>query len=973
MHYTPLYIKTDASLLKSLIKIDDLIEYALKNKLTSLALTDENMYNAIEFYEKCRKNKIKPIIGLEVTIDKDILLLYAETEKGYRNLIKITTIKSERELTLKDIKEHYKDLLCILPYQSKKREEELEPYFKNLWIGYQTEEEKKHVKEKGIFLQEKLCFEKKDKYYLPYLEAIRVGTLKLNIEEKEGNFSFEIDPSLLSENNYKIEKLCNVEIKKEKNLLPIYPCPENQDSYTYLKKLCITSLKEKFGEKAPLKYVERLKYELSVIKEMDFCNYFLVVWDYIKYAKNHNIYVGPGRGSAAGSLVSYLLHITEIDPIYYNLLFERFLNPERITMPDIDIDFEDTKREEMITYCIKKYGQKKVAPIITFGTLKAKQAIRDVARSIDINTKIVDAICHLINPLLTLRENYNQNIKLKTYIEKDLEIKKMYQIALKLEGLKRHSSIHAAGIIMCNKDIDEVIPLDFHDDFYLTGYTMDYLEELGLLKMDFLAITTLSTLHDIKDDIEKNEQIKLPMYQMDFHDEKTLEIFRNADTTCIFQFESEGMKNFLRKFKPKDFEEIVATIALYRPGPMGNIDNFIARKRGKEKIDYFHQSLEEVLKPTYGIIVYQEQIMQIASIMAGYSYGEADILRRAMSKKKESVLLKEKDKFINQSIKKGYTKELSQKIYELILKFASYGFNRAHSVSYVMIAYNLAYLKAHYRIYFMKNLLGASIGNEKKTREYLYECKSNNINIKEPDLNKSENKYKIEDNNLILPFTIIKGVGPLAGLKIIEERQKQPFKDIYDFISRVYGGAVNRKVLEALIYAGVLNCFSANTKMLINNLDALINYAEITKDLSEEFTLKPEIIEGKDFSKKEKLEKEKELYGFYISAHPITEYKLKYKEVIPLEKVPLYFDKIISTFIYVEKVKEITTKKEEKMAFITGADEIENIDVVFFPRVYEKKEIKIGDILYITAKVEKRFDKYQLIVNSFQKKEEEKA
>lgn len=973
MHYTPLYIKTDASLLQSLIKVDDLIAFSLKNHLTSLALTDDTMYNAIEFYEKCKKNGIKPIIGLELHIEKDILILYAKTSVGYQNLLKLVTIKSEGQLSYKDIKKYHTDLLCILPYKSRFLVEELEPYFKDILIGYETLAEKNIVKEKGIFLQKKLCFAKKDQGYLSYLEAIRLGVLQCTIKKIEENYSFEIDSSLLSQNNYKIEEMCNLTIPKEKNLLPIYTCPNQKDSYLYLKELCITSLKEKFGSKAPLKYIERLKYELSVIQKMDFCNYFLVVWDYVNYAKTHNIFVGPGRGSAAGSLVSYLLHITDIDPLYYHLLFERFLNPERVTMPDIDIDFEDTKREDMIQYCIKKYGTKKVAPIITFGTLKAKQAIRDVARCMDMNLKIVDAICHLINPLLSLKENYQQNKELRFHIEKDNEIKKMYQIALKVEGLKRHTSIHAAGIIMCNRDIDEIIPLDFHDGFYTTGYSMEYLEELGLLKMDFLAITTLSTLHDMVDDIDQNENVQIDLSNINFQDEKTLEIFRKADTTCIFQFESEGMKEFLRKFKPINFEEIVAAIALYRPGPMNNIDSFIARKRGKEKIDYLHKDLENVLKATYGIIIYQEQIMQIASIMAGYTFGEADVLRRAMSKKKESVLLSEKDKFIKQSIDRGYKREIATKVYELILKFASYGFNRSHSVAYAIIAYKLAYLKAHYRIYFMKNLLNANIGNDRKTKEYFYECKNNGIKIEPPNLMESDNHYKIKNDTLILPFTIIKGVGPLAGMKLIEERERKPFIDIYDFISRIYGGAVNRKVLESLIYADALSYFSLNQKTLIQNLDVLINYADITKDLSEEFTLKPELVETDEFTRKEKIQKEKEIYGFYISDHPITEYKHLYKETIPIEKIPLYFDKVVSTLIYIEKIKEITTKKEEKMCFITGADEEDNIDVVFFPRVYKTFDCKIGDILYVTAKVEKRFDKYQLIVNSFQKISTEKA
>ena len=439
-------------------------------------------------------------------------------------------------------------------------------------------------------------------------------------------------------NNYKINELCQLELKFNQHLIPHFECPNNYDSYTYLKKLCIRGLKKRFGNQVQRIYIDRLNHELEVINKMGFCDYFLIVWDYVKYAKDQNILVGPGRGSAAGSLVSYLLNITDVDPVKYNLLFERFLNPERISMPDIDIDFEYNRREEVINYCINKYGIKRVAPIITFGTLGSKQVIRDVARTMDVDLKIVDYISKMLNSKLSLLENYNQNNQLKSYLDNKPLLMKLYKVASKLEGLKRHSSVHAAGIVMSNVDLDEIIPLDKkHEIFYTTGYDMDYLEDIGLLKMDFLGIRNLTLITDVLSDIKKLLNVDLKFEQIPLNDPATLAIFTKVNTTGIFQFESEGMKNFLRKLRPTSFEDISAANALFRPGPMQNIDSYIRRKNGKEKIIDIHPDLEDILKPTYGIIVYQEQIMQIASVMAGYSLGEADLLRRAMSKNKKHL------------------------------------------------------------------------------------------------------------------------------------------------------------------------------------------------------------------------------------------------------------------------------------------------------------------------------------------------
>ena len=957
--YAPLNIKTCNSFLKSMIKIDDLIKVAKEHNIKALTITDDNMYGVIEFYNTCTKNDIKPIIGLEINISSKIIL-YAMNYDGYKNLMKITTLKSEGELNI-DILAHYSNnLICLLPYESKDLYSELSKIYKYIFLTYQNQEEKDKIKiENKLYMNEILCIKKEDEKYLKYLKAIKEGVSVKEIEEIQNKSLFSLEKD--SKNNELIVSLCNLEIKKHQDLLPVYD--ENKDAYTELKKECIKGMKRIFGSAAPKKYALRLKHELEIINKMGFCNYFLIVADYINYAKTHNILVGPGRGSAAGSLVSYTLNITAIDPLKYNLLFERFLNPERITMPDIDVDFEDTKREEVIKYCIDKYGEKEVALIVTFGTLAAKQAIKDVARTLDIDLQKTDNFTKLIDSRLSLKENY-QFSKVKRYLEMNPEFKTVYKIALKFEGLKRHTSLHAAGIVMSKYNLDENIPLDKNHGVYATEYDKDYLEELGLLKMDFLGLKNLSLIANILDEIKT---IEFDTIKED--DEKALEIFKNVNTTGIFQFESEGMKKFLHKFRPETFEDIVSALALFRPGPMKNIDSYIRRKRGLEKIDYLHENLKLILKPTYGIIVYQEQIMQIANIMAGYSMAEADLLRRAMSKKSEAILLKEKDKFIKGSIKNGYDEALAHKIYDLIFKFADYGFNRSHSVAYAMISYRMAYLKAHYPLVFMKNLLSSAINSETKTKEYIYECTKNGITIAKPNINISDMMYIKVDNKIVFPLTNIKNVGVNAAKAIIEERKNGKFKDIFDFICRCYKGPVNSKTIENLIYAGAFDSFGYTKKTLIQNLDIIINYSEIGSYITDD-TFKPELEEFKEFSKRELMQKEEEIFGFYLTAHPVTEYKKNNPNVIEAKDIGNYFDKTVEVIVSVDRIKRLTTKKNEQMMFITGSDELSQIDIVVFPRVYEiSPEIEIGDILDIKGKIEKRYDQYQIITNKIIKLE----
>lgn len=935
--HTPLYIKTDNSLLKSLIKIDNLIEFAKENDIKVLTITDDNMYGVIEFYVKCIKNNIKPIVGLEV----DNILLYAMNYEGYQNLTKLSTISSERKILIDDLINYSSNLICIVLYEKRSMYKELSKYFEYIFQGYSNLDEKRDLEGELIYVNEILYFEEKEAPYLKYLYAIKDGISIDEVKITKKNNHFFNYKLYIDENNEKIEKLCNLEIPFHNDLLPVYVCPDNMDSYTYLKKLVKEGLKSKFGEVVPKIYLDRLKYELEIINKMGFCNYFLIVWDYVNFAKKNNI-LTCNRGSAAGSLVSFCLGITPVDSIKYNLFFERFLNPERISMPDIDIDFEYNRREEVINYCINKYGLKKTAPIITFGTLGSKQVIRDVSRCMKLDLKQVDKICKLIDSTKTLKENYN-NLKLQQLLNN--EFKKMYQIAIKFEGLKRHTSIHAAGIVISNKDLDDVIPLVYHNDFYITGYSMEYLEDLGLLKMDILALKNLTLLNDVL------KEVNISLDDIPLDDNKTYRLFASADTMGIFQFESKGMMNFLRKFKPTNFEDLIAAIALYRPGPMENINTYIKRKNGKEKIDYIDNQLIPILKSTYGIIIYQEQIMQIANKLALYTLAEADVLRKAMSKKKEDVLIHEKDKFVNRAISNGISEENAIKVYDLILKFASYGFNRAHSVAYSMLAYKMAYLKVHYPNIFIKHLLNSVIASD-KTKEYIDEARKRGLDIQAPDINISKSTYVIYNNKIYYPFTNIKNIGENIAKEIVS---KQPFKDIFDFKMKCN---VSSNVLETLIKANCFRSFNLSQKTLDDNLDLIINYSELGSLLDDD--LKPILNNNSCYDKKTLMQRELEVFGFYLTEHPLSIYRRDYK--LKISDLQNYFAKTVNIIVLIDKIKTVLTKNNEKMLFITGSDEESTIDIVVFPKKY-RNDLKVGSVYLINGRVEKRFAQQQLVVN----------
>ena len=677
--------------------------------------------------------------------------------------------------------------------------------------------------------------------------------------------------------------------------------------------------------------------------------------------------VGPGRGSGAGSLVCFSLGITDIDPIHYDLLFERFLNPERITMPDIDTDFPDIYRDQVINYVVSKYGDRRVSGIVTFGTLAVKQALRDVARVLNVPNYQIDLITKRIPGFtkLKLADFYKQDLELKKIIDSDSKLTEMYRVASQIEGFPRHTSSHAAGIVMCQKDLDEIIPLTVSDGMYLTGYTMEYLEELGLLKMDFLGLKTLTTIMNVISNIEKVEKIKIDFNAIPLDDKNVLDLFSKADTTGVFQFESEGMKNFLRKLKPNCFEDIFAAIALFRPGPAGNIDSYIRRKHGEEKIEYLDSSLEPILKSTYGIIIYQEQIMQIASTLAGYSLGEADILRRAMSKKKMDILKNEEEKFITQSVDRGYSREVSKKIFDLILSFANYGFNRSHSVAYSMVAYKMAYLKYYFPKYFYGSLLSSVIGSDTKTKEYIMEVKALGISILKPSINYSSCSYEVREEGIYYPLSGIRNIGSTICGEIVSKRGGR-YQDIFDFLGKARG--VNRKMLESLIQSGCFDEFGLTRKTYIENLDAIINYNDLVSTLDPEFVLKPDLIMKEEYTNEELITMEKDLFGIYLSNHPTTSYKAKYTNLVSMDKISNYFNQLISSVVLVDKVRVIQTKKGEDMMFFSGSDEYTKMEFTLFPKVYQKFSfIKVGDILKLEGRVEKRYDTFQVIISKVEK------
>ena len=929
--FIPLGIKTDYEILGSLIKLSDLIVFLNEHNIKAVGIVDNNLSYIVEAQKLCEQNDIKLIPGLEVLIDDLKVYLYAKNYNGYRELCKLYN----NEITLSNINA-LKDVFAVIPDESIV-----------LYDGINIEK----YKASELDFKVVRCLNKEDNNYLEYLYLIKEGkTLKESEYEKEDTYLE------LGSDNKLFEKIYSeVDFHFEKqDLLPKYGLDGKYTSFDYLKSLCEKGLSKRLDGNVSKEYADRLIYELNIIKKMGFEDYFLVVWDYVKYAKKNGILVGPGRGSAAGSLVSYTLGITDVDPLKYNLYFERFLNPDRVTMPDIDVDFDAKRKYEVIDYVKNKYGSKRALEIVTYSTLKSKMVLRDVSRVFEnANT---DNFIKLFDSKKTLKENLeNKNIKSRIY--SDPLLSKIFNVSLKLEGLKRQTSVHAAGVVIASKDLDSYVPIIKNEDIDLVGYQMDYLEGLGLLKMDFLSLDNLTFIDNL------TNKLGINIKDIPFDDKETFKVFNTANTDGIFQFESNGIKEVLKKFNMTSFNDIVALNALYRPGPMDNIDSYIRRKEGKEKIDYIDPSLEKILKETYGIIVYQEQIMMIASTMASYTMAEADLLRRMMSKKKEEAMDEEKDKFITKSIENGYSKETASKVFDLIHKFSSYGFNKSHSVVYSIISYWLAYLKAHYRKDFMIEMLNSVIKNDEKTKDYINDLRKYGISLLKPDIRFSEDKYIIKNNSIIYPLNGIRNISEIQVKKIIEQRKEDI--DFFDYIKLLTSASFTKKDITNLIDASAFDYIGYNHKTLIENIDSAINYAKLSNDLDDDSIDKPLIKEVDEFSKDELLEREYNAFGLYLFNHPVLKYK---DNNISTKDIPKYFNKQIKIYLLVNRKKQVETKNKDQMAFVSVEDEFGTTELILFPKIFEKYvNIDKGNIIKVNATVERRNSDYQLIANKIEK------
>ncbi len=969
--FIPLGIRTDYSLLSSLIKIKELISFLKEHNITTCGILDLNLYGVGEFYNTCLEHNIKPIIGLDVMLNDHHLYLYAKNYRGYQNLIKLNTIVTQRPLSIQELKKYQSNLITVLPMASQSLYQDISSFMSELYLGYWNDFEKKNaliISQKIVWLNQVLALKSETTKYLNYLKIIN----EERPTDNEYANNYFIVPTNQNDIKTTIDFAALIDLKIPTNplLLPKYD-EKIKDSWSYLANLSKKGLEKRLPKEIPPVYLERLKYELAVIQKMGFEDYFLIVYDYVKYAKKNNILVGPGRGSAAGSLVSYVLGITNVDPIKYQLLFERFLNPDRVTLPDIDLDFEFTKREQVINYIKERYGNDQVALIMTYGTLSSKQVIRDVGKCLELDSYLIDQIANLLDPKLSLKMNL-RNPKLKTLIDNDEKLHQLFVVSLHLEGLKRHISTHAAGIVIANQPLENIIPIAKTGEMLLTGITMDYLEQNGLLKMDLLALKNLTIIQNVIELIYQDTKQIINLNELPLDDQKAIKLFNQVETTGIFQFETNGMKNFLTKLKPTCFADIIAATALFRPGPMENIDTFIKRKTGQEKITYLHPLLETILTETYGIIVYQEQIMQILVAMGGYTYAEADNIRRAMSKKKKEVIEHEKEIFVAKAIKQGIKEEIATNVYDLILKFANYGFNKAHSVPYALISYQMAYLKSNYPEYFMANLLNMNIGSDLKTKEYLDEIKKYDIKILKPDINQSTATYQISSNGILLPLNSIKNIGENSVKAIVDERIKNGlYQDYFDFIARLYKQNINRQTIEYLIDGGAFNSLAINRQTLLNNLDRAITYAELSADLDANLIMKPALEIFPDDDEKTLIQKELKAFGFYLSNHPCSKYQTP--DIIKLINKAQFFDKYIKTVVIIERIKKIKTKKNEEMAFITASDETASAEFIIFPKNnHLLTKIAKDDMLLITGQVTKRINEYQIIVSSIEEIKEDK-
>lgn len=1006
-------IVTSADMLKSTIQLEQLIQKLKNNHAKAAAITNSTLYGMLPFWHELKKHHIHPVIGLSLNIQLDDqcvpIVVYAKNNNGYENLLKITSSLETRELKELPKKwlEAYKTGI-IAVYRGDKDFsinscKELIDVFgnTNLYVGIERPNGLKLKREAEILacaeqfsiqitvFQMSRYVEKDDAFAYEVLNAMD-QSLKMTdhnrlkptddsyhiLTEKEWGEWFSDVPHWLNNTKEMLES-CQITFDKQAHIMPKFPLPNAVKAKEYLKELCEEGLTTRL-QNVTQPYKDRLHYELQIINEMNYEDYFLIVQDFMKFAKQANILTGPGRGSSASSLVAYSLFITDVDPLTYGLLFERFLNPERITMPDIDIDFADSRRMEVIRYVAEKYGKNYVSQIITFGTLSAKAVAREVARVFGFESSTLEAISSFIPSKqgITLKEAYEQSQKLREFIQTEEIRKKWFQVALALEGLPRNASTHAAGVVLSPVPLVEIVPIQIgHDDIFLTQWPMKEVEQVGLLKMDFLGLRNLTIIERILKIINKNQSHPFSLFSIPFNDDRTFELLQKGDTTGVFQLESAGMRHALKQIQPTKFEDIVAVNALYRPGPMDSIPLYAKRKLGQIPVTYEHPVLQPILKETYGIIVYQEQIMQIASQMAGFTFGEADLLRRAVSKKNRDILQKERTHFVQKAIQLGHSEQAASSVYDLIVRFADYGFPKSHAVAYSVISYQMAFLKAHFPVAFYCALLSTATGNQEKINQLVMEMRQKKIPIFPPSIFKSEPFFTVENGGVRFGLQAIKGVSHAFIQKLLQQRVNKgtSWEDIFDFASELSAVHFTRKNIEPLIKAGALDDFKEERATLLATLDAAVKYAELVCP-TEEMDLfggntfhfgKSKYIKAEPLPLMKKLEFEKEVLGQYFSEHPTVSKK---KSVT--EKIEDIWDVQQSTKDWkvtvvglIQEIKRIRTKKGESMAFVTLQDETGSISITLFPEEYAKYNLLLTElaIIVVEGKSERRNGRTQII------------
>ena len=1059
MSFAHLHVHTEFSLLDGSNKIKEYVSRVKELGMNSAAITDHGvMYGVIDFYREAKKQGINPILGCEVYVapnsrfDREItggddryyhLVLLAENEEGYANLTKIVSKgfvegyyykpRVDKEL----LRKYHKGIIALsaclagevarfltkgLYEEAKKTALEYQEIFGegNFFLELQDH----GIPEQGLVNQQLFKMSEEtgielvatNDIHYTYAEDAKPHDILLCIQTGKklsdenrmrydgGQYYVKSEEEMLRlfpyakqalENTQKIADRCHVEIEFGVTKLPKYDVPDGYTSWEYLQKLCYEGLEKRYGDPSE-ELKDRLSYELETIHQMGYVDYFLIVWDFIKYAKDHGISVGPGRGSAAGSIVSYCLEITTIDPIRYQLLFERFLNPERVSMPDIDVDFCYERRQEVIDYVTRKYGKDCVAQIVTFGTLAARGVIRDVGRVMDLPYAYVDSISKMIPQELgiTIDKALKMNPDLKKLYDTDETVTNLIDMAKRLEGLPRHCSMHAAGVVICQKPVDEYVPLSrAADGTITTQFIMTTLEELGLLKMDFLGLRTLTVIQNAVL-LARRKQPELNINQIDYNDQKVLDYIGTGKTDGVFQLESAGMKGFMKELKPHNLEDVIAGISLYRPGPMDFIPQYIRGKNDSSSITYDCPQLEPILAPTYGCIVYQEQVMQIVRDLAGYSLGRSDLLRRAMSKKKAAVMEKERKIFIYGDeetgvlgcIKNGIDEQTANKIYDEMIDFAKYAFNKSHAAAYAVVSYQTAWLKYYFPVEYMAALMTSVIDNPSKVSEYIYACRQMNIKILPPDINKGEANFSVDGGDIRYGLAAIKSIGRPVIKAIVEDREELGlFQNLEDFITRLSAkNILNKRTIENLIKAGALDTLGGTRKQFMSIYVQIVDHVTqekknsmvgqmtlfdlVSEDQKEEFQIRmPDVGE---YSKETLLAFEKEVLGIYVSGHPLEAYEEKWKKSISATTADFQLDEetghtkvhdgakeIIGGMITEKTIKH--TKTNQMMAFITIEDLLGTVEVVVFPRDYEKNRdyLEVDSKVFVRGRVSEEDDK----------------